>query len=90
MRNFIATGAAVLAAITIPTAVIADECSKGDSEIGGNWYCQAVTTVQYTNLGTSGTYDKVTNMDSTTGSCSSSSYSYSGNIAPLNEEVCRA
>ena len=88
MRNLITTGAALLAAFAFPVIVHADECAEGSVLIDGNYYCQAVKSIQYTNFGGTGSYNMVTDMDSTTGSCSSTPYQYSGSLAPLNEEVC--
>ena len=41
----------------------------------------------YTSVGGDGSYNKVTNMDPTSGTCSSSPYGYSGNLSPMNEEI---
>lgn len=79
---------ALAAVSALALSVNADLCSVGSEEIGGNWYCQAVTAITYTGLGGSGSYNKVTDMDSTTGACSSEAQGYSGSIAPLDEEVC--
>lgn len=79
--------AALAAAAYLSNLVRADDCSQGSTEIEGNWYCQAVTTVQYSGLGVSGTYNRVTDMDSSSGACSSTSQAYSGNLSPLDEEV---
>jgi hypothetical protein len=64
----------------------ADQCSTGSTEIGGNWYCQAVKAITYNNVGTAGSYNKVTNMASD-GTCSSTPTAFSGPLSPLNEEV---
>lgn len=88
MRSFVNSGAAVLAAATLSSFVAADNCAAGAQEIAGNWYCQAVNTIQYTGFGGSGSYNKVTNMNSANGQCSSSPVSYSGSMSPLDEEVC--
>ncbi|KAK9492833.1 putative TOS1-like glycosyl hydrolase-domain-containing protein [Lipomyces doorenjongii] len=55
------------------------------SEISGNYYCNAVTAVAYENVGFSGSYDEVTSMDDCT--CSTSSTSFSGSLAPMNEDI---
>ena len=54
---------------------------------GGNFYCQLVHAITYTSVGGEGTYNRVTDMDSNSGSCANSPYDYSGSIAPLDEEV---
>jgi len=76
--------AAILAsAIT----VLADDCASTSTEIDGNWYCQAVQAIQYNNVGTQGSYNQVTAMNSD-GSCASMLKSFSGPLSPLDEEVC--
>lgn len=64
------------------------QCTAGTAqEINGNWYCSEVTAVTYTNFPGVGSYDKITDMDTETGGCSSLQYNYSGSLSPLNEEV---
>jgi len=84
MPSFIKTVFAVLVAAGL---VKADNCAAGSSDIAGNWYCQAVDTIQYTGFGGSGSYNQITNMNSANGQCSSKPVSYSGSMAPLDEEV---
>ncbi|TKA67081.1 hypothetical protein B0A49_06108 [Cryomyces minteri] len=84
MHNFIATGAVLAAAVS---GVAADLCATGSQQINGNWYCQAVKAITYTGVGGSGSYKKVTNMDGSSGACSSSPFGYSGSMSPLDEEV---
>ncbi|KAH6657847.1 putative TOS1-like glycosyl hydrolase-domain-containing protein [Truncatella angustata] len=57
------------------------------AEDSGNWYCEAVSLITYTGLDISGSYRQVTNMDSTTGDCTFSNKTYSGSIAPFDEEL---
>lgn len=66
--------------------VNADQCALGSEFVEGNWYCQAVNAIQYTNVGSAGTYKDVTNMGAD-GTCTMQDKSYSGPIAPLDEEV---
>ena len=54
---------------------------------GGNFYCNLVTAITYTGVGGEGSYNKITNMDSSSGTCSSSPFGYSGSLSPLNEPV---
>jgi len=78
------TAAALLAAV----AVSADSGCTTDSR--GNWYCQQVNAISYTDVGKlsgSSTYNKISNMDSTSGACSSNPFAYSGPLSPLDEEV---
>lgn len=53
----------------------------------GNYYCQKVNAITYTGVGGSGSYNKVTSMDSTSGTCGSSPQGYSGSMSPFDEEV---
>jgi Cell wall protein YJL171C/Tos1, N-terminal len=56
-------------------------------QIAGNYYCAQTNAIIYNNVGFSGTYNEITNMDSTSCQCSSSPQSFSGGLAPLNQEV---
>jgi len=86
MRSSLTLAAAAL--IAFGANVNADLCaSAGSTKIKGNWYCQAVNAITYTGLNGSGKYNKVVDMDSSSGSCSSETHSYSGSLAPLDEEV---
>lgn len=75
------------AAALFAASVSADLCAHGSTDDNGNYYCQKVNAITYTGVGGSGSYNKVTAMDSSSGSCSSSPHSYSGSLAPLDEEV---
>lgn len=54
---------------------------------GGNYYCSETDAVVYKNVGYSGSYMDVTSMDENTGTCQQSSESFSGSLAPLDEEL---
>lgn len=82
--RYLAAGA-VLAATVSP--VVADLCSLGSELINGNWYCQKVKAITYNNMGASSSYSRVTAMDANSRTCSSTSQSYSGALAPLDGEV---
>jgi hypothetical protein len=56
-------------------------------EIAGNYYCDQTDAITYKNVGFSGTYDQVTSMDTSPCLCSSNPTSFSGGLAPLNDEV---
>lgn len=71
--------ASILASITSVSA----DCDY----IDGNYYCNSVTAVKYQNLGFSGSYQDVTAMDESSCSCSSEAFSFSGEMAPLDEEL---
>jgi hypothetical protein len=70
----------------------AQACANGSAqEINGNWYCQAVSAISYSNFDVPGTYNKVTTMAD--GVCGSTPQSYGGAMAPMDEEVrstCRS
>lgn len=53
----------------------------------GNYYCGSTKKVSYANVGFSGSYDLVTKMDSSSGSCSSEPKSFSGKLSPLDEDL---
>ena len=76
-----------LSVMAFSRAVRDDLCAAGSKQIGGNWYCQAVDAVRYTNVGTSGSYDRVIDMKPD-GTCVTESHAFSGPLSPLNEEVC--
>lgn len=68
------------------SSAVADQCASGSTLDGGNYFCQLVDAIQYSNVGHDGSYNKVTSMGSD-GSCASSPVSYTGSLAPLDEEV---
>ncbi|KAF2857311.1 hypothetical protein K470DRAFT_273393 [Piedraia hortae CBS 480.64] len=86
MKSFLATATAVLLWTTAAGANKRDLCSDGSVDDGGNWYCQKVQAVTYTNVGGKGQYNRITNMGSD-GHCAHSPMGYSGNVAPLDQEV---
>ena len=57
---------------------------------GGNYYCNLVSAITYVGVGGNGSYNKVTNMDSSSSSCSSEPFGYAGSLSPLNEPVSTA
>ncbi|GAM82424.1 hypothetical protein ANO11243_004030 [Dothideomycetidae sp. 11243] len=74
---------AALAAAGLTARAAAQACVQS----GGNWYCNQVNTVAYTNFGSSGSYNGITAMDETTGQCSFAPVAYSGSMAPFDEEL---
>ncbi|RLV93862.1 Protein TOS1 [Spathaspora sp. JA1] len=71
--------------LTILSSLVA---VQADCEnVGGNYYCSATKKVVYQGVGFQGTYQDVTNMDDTTGTCSQQPFSFSGNLSPLDEEL---
>ncbi len=77
--------AGALIAVTI-SGVIAQACAAGSAkEIGGNWYCDAVKAITYSDFGSTGSYNKITSMDG--GNCKSEPFDYSGALAPFDGEV---
>ncbi|RMZ76160.1 hypothetical protein DV738_g5128, partial [Chaetothyriales sp. CBS 135597] len=76
--------AALLAAALPNLLTLADNCIKSPE---GNTYCQPVKAIRFANFGQPGTYNRVTGMDSSSGTCSSVPQSFSGGMAPLDQEV---
>ncbi|OBT56948.1 hypothetical protein VE04_03192 [Pseudogymnoascus sp. 24MN13] len=68
------------------SSAVADQCASGSTLDGGNYFCQLVDAIQYSNVGHAGAYNKVTSMGSD-GKCATTPVSYSGSLAPLDEEV---
>lgn len=59
----------------------------GCSYVSGNYYCDEVEAVVYSNVGYSGSYKDVTNMDEDSCECTQESVSFSGSNSPLDEEL---
>lgn len=72
----------LLSIFALITLAFANNCQLSSD---GNYYCSQTSKVYYENVGFSGSYNQITNMDSNTGSCTSQPFSFSGNLAPLNE-----
>ncbi|CCK68067.1 Tos1p KNAG_0A03880 [Huiozyma naganishii CBS 8797] len=64
--------------------LVAADCSLSND---GNYYCATTNAIIYSNVGVSATYNDVTLMDETTCACSSQQVSFSGSLAPLDEEL---
>ncbi|RDW87559.1 hypothetical protein BP5796_03253 [Coleophoma crateriformis] len=77
---------AALAALVSLSMATGDFCSLGSTEIDGNWFCQAVTAIQYTNVGFPGSYNQITDMPPN-GECSSVPINFNGPLSPLDGEV---
>lgn len=85
---YLAAGTAIIAILILPVLANAQACAAGSAqEIKGNWYCSEVKAITYGNFSGNGYYNEVTNMDASTGRCTSEQYGYSGSLSPLNEEV---
>ena len=67
----------------------AELCAAGSTEENGNYYCQAVHQVTYSNVGAqaAGVYEEVVNMNTQTGECKKQNKAFSGPMAPFNEPV---
>lgn len=83
MQFTIRTAMAVLAFCA--SAAYANQPSTESEVSGGNSYGRAVKAISYSNVGHSGSYNKITSMDG--GACSSEPKAYNGPLAPLDEEV---
>lgn len=66
---------------------IASASASGCDYVGGNYYCNEVSKIIYENVGFSGSYLDVTNMDESSGTCSSNVKSFLGPLAPFDEEL---
>ena len=64
-------------------ALAAAECSVENNV----YYCLPTKKVVFTNVGFSGSYNKVTLMNSQLGQCSLQPYSFLGTLAPVDEEL---
>ncbi|KAK9473791.1 protein TOS1 [Dipodascopsis tothii] len=69
------------ALLALAASALADSCTT----IDGNTYCNQVSLIDYQNVGFSGSYKSVSGMDDC--SCSWSTSSFSGGVAPLNEQL---
>lgn len=78
--------ASVLLAATSVNAQGGGGGGSGCQTIAGNTYCNSVKQVNYKSVGFSGSYKKVTAFNDD-GSCDSEDHEFSGNLAPLNEEL---
>lgn len=70
--------------------VVADDLCKDHKTFeDGDYYCQKVDQVIYTNVGSSGEYKEVVYMDHDTGECrfADVNRTFSGDLAPFNEPV---
>lgn len=67
-------------------AALTQQCSGGSVNEGGNYFCGAVNHILYQGIGGSGSYQKVMNMGPN-GECSRETKSFSGPLAPLDEDV---
>lgn len=76
----------VAASLALLFGANADQCAAGSSLIGGNWYCQHVEAIRYSNVGTAGSYKEVIEMKAD-GTCKSKTKHFKGPLSPLNEEV---
>ncbi|OAG40409.1 hypothetical protein AYO21_05309 [Fonsecaea monophora] len=52
----------------------------------GNWYCDPVQAISYSNFGTAGQYQRVSNMGAN-GACDFAAQSYQGGMAPMDGEI---
>jgi hypothetical protein len=62
-------------------SVAADNCVPEE----GNYYCNKVDAISYSNFGTAGQYQKVTTMAN--GVCNFGEQAYAGGMAPFDQEV---
>lgn len=89
MKQFIGAAAALLytSAVSANLEARQNNCDNAVND-GGNWYCSMVKAITYNGVsGGENKYNKITSMDGDSGSCQSTPFSYSGSMAPLDEEV---
>lgn len=84
--HYASIAVAVMAACV---AGAAGQCPDGSAPtvIDNMSYCEAVQAVTYQKFSGAGSYNRITNMDSQTGVCESTTVGYSGPLTPLDEEV---
>ncbi|KAI9765122.1 MAG: target of Sbf [Geoglossum simile] len=86
--RYLAAGAAIAATISGVAGSTSQELCAGSSQnIGGNYYCKAVKAITYKGVGYTGSYNQVTLMDAANGQCNSAPHSFSGQLAPLCDEI---
>lgn len=78
------SGLAAFAAIAKLSS--AEKCTH--DPINSIQYCHSAESITYSNIGGSGKYMDVVNMDSDACTCEMAPRSFSGKLAPLSEEVC--
>ena len=83
--EFLSLGLLALGVLASPPA--AGGYGDGCNNINSISYCKAVDTIAYTDVGDSGHYEDVILMDSDSCVCKKKPTSYSGTLAPLNEQV---
>ncbi|EXJ74288.1 uncharacterized protein A1O5_02584 [Cladophialophora psammophila CBS 110553] len=74
----------VSAILAVAGAVLAQDSNCYEEK--GNWYCNSVQAISYSNFGTAGQYQKVSYMGSN-GECDFADQSYQGGMAPMDGEV---
>lgn len=72
---------------TVLCVGVAAAASSSCTEILGNYYCDETSQITYANVGFDGSYNDVTSFDSSSCTCGSEKVSFSGSLAPLNEEL---
>lgn len=73
---------------SIATALVSSATVEaGCQYIGGNYYCNSVSAIQYQGIGFAGSYKDVTTMDETSCQCESVDFQFSGTMSPLDEEL---
>ncbi|CCX33368.1 Similar to Protein TOS1; acc. no. P38288 [Pyronema omphalodes CBS 100304] len=77
----------LLSAGLIATAYLADTANAQCKTINNVPYCKEVDHIMYTNIGGSGKYDDVVFMDGKTCQCDKKPKTFSGSMAPLDEEL---
>ncbi|CCE65504.1 hypothetical protein TPHA_0L01490 [Tetrapisispora phaffii CBS 4417] len=76
-----------LATVSLAALTAVGLASADCSYVAGNYYCSNTNAIVYSNVGYSGSYKDVTSMDESSCICNQASTSFSGSLAPLNEEL---
>ena len=76
------------AALTASSGLVsAGSVDSSCTNIIGNYYCNEVSQVKYTNVGFQGSYNEVISFDTNTCSCNSKPVQFSGSLAPFDQEL---
>jgi hypothetical protein len=87
MRAYSCYSLALFTSLVLVIAAFADSSCPDAQVIADYTYCQSVARALIQNVGHSGTYQKVIGMDSNTGQITSGPFSFSGPLAPFDEDL---
>lgn len=64
---------------------VSNQCGHGSSVVADYRYCGTIERAKFSDVGTKGSYQRITGMDKATGRCTSQTVEYSGPLAPFDE-----